>query len=332
MIAGEFELIDKIRRRVAVGEGVRIGIGDDCSVFEVPPGEELLTSTDLLLEGVHFRLDWTDFYRLGRKAVSVNVSDIAAMGGRPLCLYLGLGIPEKLEDSELDQFLDGFSAALSDYGASLAGGDTCRSAYGMTIAVTVQGLCTEGQAVCRSGAEPGDDLWVSGSLGDSALALKLLQAGQEPPASLAERHFNPEARSVLGKELGRERLATAMLDLSDGLVGDLRHLLRASGCGARIQLEQLPLSGDYRKSLNTDAERWNLALTGGEDYELLFAAHADSRAQLEGLAQRLMVPLTRIGVLTPDAGERTFLTNEGANFSPEMSGFDHFSSRGAVDD
>ncbi|MEJ2202408.1 MAG: thiamine-phosphate kinase [Desulfuromonadaceae bacterium] len=164
---GEFGIIERIRQLVAATPGVVVGIGDDCAVLEIPPGEHLLTSTDLLLEEVHFRRCWTDPYRLGRKAVSVNVSDIAAMGGTPRQLYLGLAVPPAFAVAELDAFMAGFLSACSDYGAVLVGGDTCRSPGPLLISVTVEGSVAKQEQVCRSGARPGDAIYVSGTLGES---------------------------------------------------------------------------------------------------------------------------------------------------------------------
>ncbi len=332
MKTGEFDLIDKIRRFAGTAEELQLGIGDDCSVISIPVNQELLTSTDLLLEGIHFRLDWTDAYRLGRKAVSVNLSDIAAMGGQPLCLYLGLGIPAGFNESSLNEFLAGFHAAMSDYGVCLAGGDTCGSEGSFTISVSVQGFCMAGQAVRRAGAAVGDDLWVSGTLGDSALALRQLQAGEVPADFLAERHFNPTARVRLGVELGQRKLATAMLDLSDGLLGDLGHILRASGCGARIEQQRLPLSREFQSALRADAKLMELAMNGGEDYELLFSAASDKKDEIEALSRELDLSLQRVGCMT-DGGKLECIALDGEIFSPRATGFDHLLTRtGRTDD
>ncbi len=323
MEAGEFELIDKIRRQAGQGAELQLGIGDDCSAINVPPGHSLLTSTDLLLEGVHFRLDWTDLVSLGNKTVAVNVSDIAAMGARPLCLYLGLGLPLSFSDRQVEQFLAGFFASLEDYDIFLAGGDTCRSNGPLMLAVTVQGLCPEGQLVTRAGAVVGDDLWVSGTLGDSALALGCLLEGSPLPAPLADRHFRPIARVKLGQRLAAEHLATAMLDLSDGLSGDLRHLLLSSGVGARVVLSQLPLSEEFRQALSGDRTLIDLALSGGEDYELLFTARTGSRARIEALATELPISLQRIGEIT-SGSELCLLDAAGQSYQPRRQAFDHF--------
>jgi thiamine-monophosphate kinase len=322
-MVGEFSFIEKLRRRAGEYASLSLGIGDDCSVLRVPLGHELLTSTDLLLENVHFRLDWTIPQNLGYKAVSVNVSDLAAMGGRPLALYLGLGVPHAFSASQLDLFVDGLFEGLADYGICLAGGDTCRSASGLMLAVTVQGHCRAGQALTRAGGRAGDDLWVSGTLGDSALCLRHLMAGQQCSEALKARHFRPLARLALGQALAEEALATALLDLSDGLDGDIGHLLRASGVGARIELNHLPLSPDFRAHLTRRPDLIDLALCGGEDYELLFSANPQKRADLERLSQRMQLPLTRIGRLNAEPGLQ-YLHADGSDYRPTTRAFDHF--------
>lgn len=325
MKIGEFELIDKIRRQARDGAELLLGIGDDCSVIEVPVGYDLLTSTDLLLEDIHFRLDWTHLHSLGVKTVAVNVSDIAAMGGRPLCLYLSLGLPASLSDEQVEQFLSGVFESLRSYNLFLAGGDTCRSNGSLMISVTVQGLCLKGQQVTRAGAVVGDDIWVSGTLGDSALALDLLQSGQPLSAFIAERHFRPEARVALGQQLATEGLATAMLDLSDGLSGDLNHLLRSSAVGACVDPERLPLSAEFKVALQENQTLFDLALSGGEDYELLFTANVQSRVRLEKLSEELLLPLHRIGEIQ-SGSDLQFCTTGGRTYRPLLKAFDHFDS------
>ncbi len=325
MRVGECELIDKIRRRARVGAELSLGIGDDCSSIVVPPSHELLTSTDLLLEGVHFRLDWTDLHSLGIKSVAVNVSDLAAMGARPVSLHLAVGLPVDFSDRQVEQFLDGVFAGLDRYGVLLAGGDTCRSKGPLVISVTVQGFCHRNQLITRDGAGVGDELWVSGTLGDSGLALSFLQSKQPLSAFLAERHHRPEARTLLGQQLAIQGLATAMLDLSDGLSGDLRHLLKASGVGAAVELERLPLSKEFRAELQRDPGLFDLAICGGEDYELLFTAGPEMRPTLERLSVEMNLPLQRIGEITAGP-ELQFYTADGLSYQPQISAFDHFES------
>jgi thiamine-monophosphate kinase len=321
---GEFGFIDRLRLRQPAGRGVRLGIGDDCAVLELPPGQLLLTTTDLLIEEVHFRREWTNWRLLGRKSVTVNVSDIAAMGGIPRHLYLALGLPAGLAVEDLDQFVDGFREAAEQYGACLVGGDTCRSPGPLLISVTAEGSVPPAEVVSRAGARPGDGIYVSGTLGDSALALQRLQAGRIPEPELARRHFDPQARTALGRALAAAGLATAMIDLSDGLIADLGHVLHASGAGAQVKRSALPLSRAFLEGLAGDPALAELALSGGEDYELLFTAPAGREEEIPPLAAELALPLTRIGRVV--AGQGLFLIGaDGSMSRPGRGGFDHFS-------
>lgn len=321
---GEFGLIERIRSQVGTTSSLRLGIGDDCSIQTIDGSLEILTSTDLLIEGVHFNLSWTDLTQLGRKSVAVNVSDIAAMGGTPRSLYLGIAVPPNLSIEDLDLFIHGFVSAAKEYGAVLAGGDTCRSSGPLIISVTVQGEVRQGRGVTRSGADSGDLVFVSGSLGDSALALKLLQDGEQPAAELAERHHCPQARVSLGCRLAESGLASAMIDVSDGLVADLGHLITASAKGAIVQLEKIPLSPFFQNSLPGHLERMELALTGGEDYELLFTSAAQNERNIEQLADELNLSLSCIGKINDDGGLQV-LQEDGSLYPYRHSGFDHFS-------
>ncbi|MEJ2199875.1 MAG: thiamine-phosphate kinase [Desulfuromonadaceae bacterium] len=321
---GEFGLIERIRQAVAPTPGVVVGIGDDCAVLDLPPGERLLTSTDLLLEEVHFRRCWTDPYQLGRKSVSVNVSDIAAMGGIPRHLYLGLAVPADFTVADLDAFIAGFLAACSDYGTVLVGGDTCRSPGPLLISVTVEGTVADRELIRRYGACPGDGVYVSGTLGDSALALRQLQSGVTPPAELARRHHDPRARVELGRALAAARIPSAMIDISDGLLADLGHILEASAVGAELEEATLPLSAVLKAEVAKDPDRIELALAGGEDYELLFTVPPQQQAGLVELAGAVGVPLTRIGVVTSAATGLMVHPGAGRCGRPVTAGFDHF--------
>lgn len=325
---GEFGFIARLRQKLRDQAGradVVLAIGDDCSACTLPAGELLLTSTDLLIENIHFRRDWTSLYALGRKSAAVNLSDIAAMGGTPRYLHLGLGLPQDLVLDELDAFCDGFLDECRAAGALLCGGDTCRSQTGMFISVSVQGTIPADQLVRRSGGQPGDRLYVSGTLGDSALALHLLQQGQTPPAALARRHHQPTPRLALGRALAAAGLAHAMIDLSDGLLADLGHILQQSQLAACLDPAALPLSVDVRRHLNHKPEDLDVVLRGGEDYELLFSAPPEAAPRLEQLAVRLALPLTAIGSLQP--GEGLWLCRPDGSRQPvEARGFNHFQS------
>jgi thiamine-monophosphate kinase len=321
---GEFGLIDTIRARAATTAGVWRGIGDDAAEVEIPTGEHLLTSTDLLLEGVHFDFAWTAPFDLGAKAVAVNLSDIAAMGGTARFLYIGLACPAVTEVADLHAFVDGVLGEAGRYGVALVGGDTCRSPGPWIVSVTIEGSAPAGEAVGRDGARPGECLLVSGTLGDSALALALWQEGETPESYLAERHCRPTPRLALGRELARQRLATAMIDLSDGLVADLEHILQGSGVGAEVHGAALPLSPAFRTHLAIQPRRLELALGGGEDYELLCSVPAVRVAEALALGERLGVPLTPIGTVLPAAAGLRLRDPDGALRPLRVKGYDHF--------
>jgi thiamine-monophosphate kinase len=320
---GEFGLIERIRAQVAGRDDLLLGIGDDCCALALPPGEILLTTTDLLIEEIHFRRVWTDLFALGRKAVAVNISDIAAMGGTPQSLSLGLALPADLNPEEFDQLIAGILAAAAEYGAILSGGDTCRSPGGLLLSVTVQGSIKPEQILRRSGASVGDLLYVSSTLGDSALVLRELLAGRTPPAELAWRHHQPVARLRLGQELAQRRLATALIDLSDGLRADLGHILEASGVSARVQSATLPLSATFRAALAAEPGLLDLALAGGEDYELLWSAPPAAADALAALSAELELPLTCIGEIVAGAG-LLVTAADGEEIISAKVGYNHF--------
>jgi len=317
--SGEFALIDWIQQQVGNASHLTLGIGDDCSIERQHSDHDLLTSTDLLIEGVHFQRQWCSMFDLGRKAAAVNISDIAAMGGKPQSLFLGLGRPENISIGEIEEFISGFVDEAKRHGAVLAGGDTCRSPATLMISVTVQGVIPTGDAICRQGASYGDAIYVSGTLGDSALALHMLQAGQQPNTFLAERFHLPTPRVGLGRILAQRQFATAMLDVSDGLLGDLDHILSVSNVGADLKLSQLPISDAFQRAVTDDASLIDLALAGGEDYELVFTS------PLKDLAGQLgrICPVTRIGTVTSIAGIR-ILQSDGELYHCQRDGFDHF--------
>ena len=321
---GEFGLIERIRAQVAERDDILLGIGDDCCATALPAGEILLTTTDLLIEEIHFRRAWTDLFSLGRKAVAVNISDVAAMGGTPRTLSLGLALPADLTPDDFDQLIAGILAAAREYGAVLSGGDTCRSPGGLMLSVTVQGSIAPAQLLRRSGAQAGDLLYVSGTLGDSALALRELLADRIPTAALALRHHQPTARLRLGQELAQRRLATALIDLSDGLRADLGHILEASGVGARVNAAAIPLSTTFRTALMTESGLFDLVLAGGEDYELLWSAPPSAAAALAALSTELDLPLTCIGEIVAEAG-LIVVAADGREIISAKAGYNHFS-------
>lgn len=327
-------------RGLAEGKGAQLvrGIGDDCAVIRHGGGKVLLLTTDMLTESVHFDLAWHPAAALGRKAASVNISDVAAMGGRPLVALLSLAVPAGLQAAFLNDFLAGFTARLAEYDTLLVGGDTVASPDRLTISVTVVGEASEAQVLYRTGAGPGDLIWVSGSLGAAAAGLdlcRLQKAGRaiamEGYHGLLAAHLDPEPQVQLGLMLAASGLVGAMLDVSDGLATDLAHLCKESGVGAEVFVEQLPIPSPVRElaaSLNRSALDW--AVRGGEDYQLLFTSPAECEHELRRLvAERSGRHICCIGKVV--TGDGVFLCQsgtEGMSRRPiAYQGFDHFSGR-----
>lgn len=324
-MASEFDLIARYFTRPA--RNARLGVGDDCALLEVAPGHELAISTDMLVAGTHFFPD-TDARRLGHKTLAVNLSDIAAMGARPTSALLSLALPQA-DEAWLDAFAAGFFALAGEHGVELVGGDTTRTPPGgaLTLNVTILGEVPAGQAIRRSGAKAGDDIWVSGTLGDAALGLMALKGrvllGNAERDYCVSRLEMPTPRIALG--LALRGLARGMLDISDGLAGDLAHIARASHVTAQISVDALPLSPALRKQARDCALR--CALSGGDDYELCFTTPADARERVEAAGRAAGVAVTRIGGILPagaDAAPVTFVDAAGQALAQGFAGYDHF--------
>lgn len=320
---GEFGLIETIRRRTPIGRGVRLGIGDDAAWVAHPGGSSLITA-DLLIENIHFNLRWTLLTDLGHKSLAVNLSDIAAMGGVPAYVIVSLGVPPHFDSEDIVQFYRGLSTLAQKSRVSLIGGDT-NIAKSLIVSVCVIGHAPFAP-IRRRGARPQDDIYVTGTLGDSALALQYLRQGKisvkhGPLAELLTRHHRPSPRLAAGAALARQKVATAMIDVSDGLLQDLGHICKASGVGAQIVEENLPLSRAYR-TLAGDRTRY--ALNGGEDYELLFCARPRSRAKIDRLAKTARLPITRIGCCVPATEGIVVIDRSGRRIANASIGHDHF--------
>jgi thiamine-monophosphate kinase len=327
-VPSEFELIRTYFDRPAAGpaSGVVLGVGDDCALLTVTPGMELAVSTDMLVEGRHFARG-ADPGLLGHKSLAVNLSDLAAMGATPRWATLALALPAADED-----WLRGFSAGLyalaARYGVSLAGGDTTRAAApgATTISITIMGEVPAGLSLLRGGAQPGDDIWVSGELGGAALGLACLQgrAGLPPAAEQAvlARLHAPEPRVALGERL--RGLASAAIDVSDGFAGDLGHILERSDAGALVHYAQLPRAAAFAALSDPQLEA-QCVLSGGDDYELVFTAAQAARAEIESLGRELGLALARVGAIQPSPGGRRLqvLDAQGKPLPP-AGGFDHF--------
>lgn len=321
---GEFGLIDRIAGRVPRQAGVRIGIGDDAAALEPTPGCVSLVTTDMLLAGVHFDLALCDPVTLGRKSLAVNLSDIAAMGGRPRHCLLSLAVPRDLPVEFLDRLTTGFLEVAAEFDVALVGGDTCASLGGLVISVTVMGEQRPERVVSRSGARRGDLIFVTGTLGDSALGLKLLRAGERGGAAVL-RHLDPTPRVREGLALAEAGLPTAMIDVSDGLLADLGHILDLSGVGAGVELARLPLSPAFTAQMpGLGNDPFLLPLAGGEDYELLFTAPPDRKDAVTEALAPLGTAVSVIGEITV-AGLRV-VGADGSDYPVAARGFNHFST------
>jgi len=318
---GEFELIERFFRRSSPqNSSVALGVGDDCALIASEAGAQWAVSTDTLVEHVHFLSD-VDPAALGHKALAVSLSDLAACGATPRCFFLALALPSA-DPAWLERFSDGMYALADLHCCALAGGDTSRSSAGIVITITALGYVPTGDALLRSGARVGDDIWVSGELGDAALGLAFRRGDVDLPQAAAQRVVTkleqPVPRVLLGVRL--RELASSAIDLSDGLVGDLRHVMRASGVGAVVNWAQIPRSAVLQQQPIPTQQR--LALAGGDDYELLCTAASERRAQVIAVAAGL-VPVTRIGIVTSTTGLEV-VDEDGAAVDTGMIAFEHF--------
>jgi len=295
---------------------VAMAVGDDCALLRVPRGCELAVSIDTLVAGVHFLAD-CDPEALGHKALAVGLSDLAAMGAEPAWATLALTIPEA-DEAWLAAFSHGFARLATEQGVALVGGDTTRGP--LAISVQVHGLIPKGTAVYRSGARPDDLVYVSGTLGDAGLALRLLEGGDPVSEFLLGRLEWPTPRIELG--LALRGIATAMIDLSDGLAADLGHILEASRVGAEIRLAGLPLSEEVRDRVSASAD-WGLPLTSGDDYELCFCLPEQKREQMADVAGRLRIGIQVVGRIRKEPGLSCLLP-DGSTWLPKRPGYDHF--------
>jgi thiamine-monophosphate kinase len=269
---------------------VLAGIGDDCAVLRGLPGQEFLVTTDFSLEGIHFRRDWHPPESVGHRCLTRGLSDIAAMGGRPVAAFLSLAVPKDVPQSWVRRFSRSLIRLAEKFGVTLAGGDTAESPGGILADIIVVGTVPKGKSVLRSGARPGDRIFVSGKLGGSAAAVLRMKNPSKKKLNPRDyrRHFYPEPRVELGRILREKRLASAMIDTSDGLSTDLAHLCEESGVGAELNAPLIPRASASKPAREVDLD---LALHGGEDYELLFTSPPGKRipAEIAGVA------LTHIG-------------------------------------
>ncbi|MBU2278938.1 MAG: thiamine-phosphate kinase [Gammaproteobacteria bacterium] len=318
---GEFELIAQCFSQAGRSRAdVVIGVGDDGAVVQVRDGFDLVVTTDTMVEGVHFFPD-VDPRALGHKLVAVNVSDLAAMGAEPAWLSLAITLP-KVDDSWLQAFAEGLSETADYYNCQLIGGDTTRGP--LTLTVIAKGLVPRGKVLTRSGAKVGDYIYVTGTLGDAALGLKLVQeqveVSKKHRAHILQRFHYPTARVALGQAL--RTIASSCMDISDGLCGDLPHILNRSKVGAIVDVCKIPMSQALKDSCDWQSAL-QCALSGGEDYELVFTVPENKRGSLEVLLSPYGVPMSCIGRITGLAGKLE-LKQGDQPFVYQHSGYQHF--------
>jgi thiamine-monophosphate kinase len=320
-MASEFDLIDRHFRPLSRGAGVAVGIGDDTAILDPTPGHQLLATVDTMVAGVHFLPD-TPARRLGYKAMAVNLSDIASMGGRPRWATLALTLAQ-CDEPWLADFVGGVGEACAEFGVALVGGDTTRGP--LTLTIQLLGEVPRGEGLRRGGARVGDAVFVSGTLGDAGLGLACLQGRVSLPVADGEamrlRLERPTPRVALGEAL--RGLASSAIDVSDGLLADFGHIAKASGVGARIERAAIPVSGALRDALQAGLVDWNLPLSAGDDYELLFTARAEIESEVLALGTAHDCHVTRIGTVTD--GDDVIVVDEGGNaWVPSSRGYDHF--------
>jgi thiamine-monophosphate kinase len=334
----ESEIISKIRRRARKTDNVVIGIGDDAAVVRASSGKDLIACCDLLVEGVHFRREWAPPTLIGRKALAVTLSDVAAMGALARFAMISVALPHDCSSEFVDELFEGIFELANSCGVGIIGGDTSSSPDSLFIDTIVIGECERGRAVTRSGAQIGDAIYVTGELGASALGLTLLEQGVrlgdcEPNASgkTAEKmsrealmkHLAPVPRLETGRALGERGLASAMIDVSDGLSTDLSHILDESGVGAVIHAGAIPvaLCVESLAAGSPEIGALQLALHGGEEYELLFTSRPDCQAQLDELSRELSFRVFRIGEIVTGNGLQ--LERNGGLEPIRPAGYDH---------
>lgn len=317
----EFALIDRYFTQQPQRSDVALGIGDDCALLVPPPGQQLVVTTDALVSGVHFFAD-TDPVGLGHKVLAVSLSDLAAMGATPAWATLALTLP-RADTQWLEKFAHGLFALATRYQVQLVGGDTTSGAL-TVLTVHAQGFVPPDLALRRAAAQVGDEVYVTGTLGDAGLALAMLldkaSVAQQHRHYLQQRLERPQPRIAQG--LALRGIANAAIDISDGLAQDLGHVLQRSGVGAQLQVERLPLATAVRDSLSPDAA-WQMALTAGDDYELCFTVPAARAAQLAEALAHGDCAYSKIGVITAAPGLR-LQRDDGSNFPLQDAGYKHF--------
>jgi thiamine-monophosphate kinase len=326
---GEFALIERITAGALLRkEPGTVGIGDDCAVFRAAAGRDILLTTDMLVERVHFRRETTTPVQLGRKSISVNLSDIAACGGTPREAVISMAIPRDIDVEFAELLFRGMRERAHEFGVNILGGDTTTSRRDMVINVALTGEVESGRAVLRSGAREGDLIFLTGPVGDAAAGLDVIVNQKELVrdfTDLVRAFHDPRPQVVEGETIGKSGWATAMIDVSDGVAADLNHISRASGFGARIYADRIPKSTSFREyAARVELDVQQFAVSGGEDYVLLFTVNPRNQMAMANLlAEECRLPIHNIGVMTRGPGME-FVKPDGKIESLSPRGWDHF--------
>lgn len=330
----EFEFIKWVSKdSPRTAEGLLHGIGDDAAVIEGPRGEVWLISTDVLAEGIHFERDWCDSKMLGRKALLVNISDIAAMGGIPWFYFVSISCPYDMTEAEILGIFEGMKDAAKEYSMILAGGDTTESKKGLFISVTVVGCTVRDNIVLRDGAEQGDFIYVSGALGGSAAGLYCLKNKifDKSYEKFISRHLLPSPRIALGGWLAKNKCASSMIDISDGLISDLAHITSEKGVGYRLFADDIPMEGGLKEfAASFGIDIYDLVLASGEEYELLFTMSGEQEREFFDKMSRIDFgcSVTKIGEVGGSSSNKEILTCTGEAIRPSTAGYVHKVGRG----
>ncbi len=343
---GEFGLIKNARDifnppppffdKGGMERGVVVGIGDDCAAIKLRKGFLLIATTDALIEGIHFKLDYIKPYQLGIKSININLSDIAAMGGIPLYALLSIAVPKNFSVKFINEFLKEVKDGAKKFKVSIIGGNVSSSKDEFSINITILGEVEEKYIILRKGAKAGDKIFVTGYLGDSAAGLKILKSGQWAVISdqwkkkLVNRHLMPSPRLKEGRFLAVKKLATSMIDISDGLASDIRRICEESKVGANIFTKNIPISKELKDFTSSQLKTHNsklitsldFAIYGGEDYELLFTVKPENVRKLKSLWKNMKIPITMIGEITKNG--INLVNTDGKAISLTKEGYNHF--------
>ncbi len=328
---GEFGLIKNARDIFTpLNKGVIVGIGDDCAAIKPRKGFLLIATTDALVENIHFKLDYIQPYQLGIKSININLSDIAAMGGIPLYALLSIAVPKNISVMFINEFLKGVKDGAKRFKVSIIGGNVSSSKNEFSINMAILGEAEEKYMILRKGAKAGDKIFVTGYLGDSAAGLEILKRSQKSEVrsqkkrKLIKRHLMPIPRLEEGRFLAVKKLATSMIDISDGLASDIRRICEESDVGANIFTKNIPISRELKSEIRNPKSEINLALYGGEDYELLFTVKPENLRKLKSLWKNIKTPITMIGEITKMG--INLVNADGKAIPLTKEGYNHFKS------